>query len=782
MAKDLKEIATPLQIAYDLADVGIKIIAVHGIRNGICTCAKGKECKSSGKHPIETKWIDSATADPTIIAKVIIGARNVGVPMGSINGIFAVDFDGPEGMETYREWFDIGLPATWEIETGSGGRQLWFKIPDGIIIPNSVKKIGKNVDLRGEGGQSVAPGSLHISGKRYRWLRGPQDTEIAYPPTWLLEKISKISSEQTKMETVEIKEISCTDELRQKLGRVLLKNITLRDIFEEKLVYPSASERDQSIANLLFVNDFTPEEIACLLKEIRASNKDNLKEDNPRYYELTIAKAIEWAKDQNNEVIETVIEETDEVIEELIIPPPPPLVIDEFPVTVFPTPIREYIKSVSKSIGSPADFVGNPLLAICGAAIGKKFVVELVDGYRKFPNLYCAVVGKPGTAKTPNQKAAFKPVEEVQKHHKAEYDKKKEQYLDDLGEYKAKLAKWKQDKTAYNGAPKEPPKEMMKEVYSTHATTESIAKILSNNPEGMVLKLDELSGLVNGLNQYKGGKGDDLEFYLSMWGNVTYKSNRAKDDEPLILPDPFLSIIGNIPPDLLPKLKSNGVEDGFVDRFLISYPDDHKKKYFSSTGIPPKIYAGYAKAVKALYKLHAEKPLTGIEPNVMRFDQDAYQLFLEWDKEHTDQINSETLDKTLIGPFNKMSDQILSISVIMHLLRCVCETKLDLLTIDYTSFMCAWELINYFKTHLKKVYVKIETTIDEDRAIKAITRIKDLGGEVSMREAIQMKLVGCKKKSEVKELFETLADFGYGTVITIKPKRGPTAMKFSIKL
>ena len=41
-----------------------------------------------------------------------------------------------------------------------------------------------------------------------------------------------------------------------------------------------------------------------------------------------------------------------------------------FPVEVFPSPLRRFIWEVAEALPCPADFVGVPLLAVLGAAIG----------------------------------------------------------------------------------------------------------------------------------------------------------------------------------------------------------------------------------------------------------------------------------------------------------------------------------------------------------------------------------------------------------------------------
>ena len=79
------------------------------------------------------------------------------------------------------------------VVSGSGGSHLIYSVPDAEKweIRNSTKTIGAGVDVRGEAGFSVAPGSLHFkSGKLYEWEEGrsPDDIAIAGLPIALLRK------------------------------------------------------------------------------------------------------------------------------------------------------------------------------------------------------------------------------------------------------------------------------------------------------------------------------------------------------------------------------------------------------------------------------------------------------------------------------------------------------------------------------------------------------------------------------------------------------------------
>jgi hypothetical protein len=84
------------------------------------------------------------------------------------------------------------LPDTVTALTGGGGKHLFFRHPGGEVR-NSAGKLGEGLDIRADGGYIVAPPSIHVSGRAYRWQEGHASGEVplADPPGWLLALLSR---------------------------------------------------------------------------------------------------------------------------------------------------------------------------------------------------------------------------------------------------------------------------------------------------------------------------------------------------------------------------------------------------------------------------------------------------------------------------------------------------------------------------------------------------------------------------------------------------------------
>src|ERR1019366_3202528 len=114
-----------------------------------------------------------------------------------------LDIDAKNGgLETLEEWENKygSLPETLTSNTGGGGKHYLFKIPRGQNIPSNANRIGRGVDIRGNGGYIAAPPSVHPSGNIYSWVE--ESAEIAETPTWIAKMIADLKKTSPVATTV----------------------------------------------------------------------------------------------------------------------------------------------------------------------------------------------------------------------------------------------------------------------------------------------------------------------------------------------------------------------------------------------------------------------------------------------------------------------------------------------------------------------------------------------------------------------------------------------------
>lgn len=123
------------------------------------------------KAPPPTGWQRIATSDPEQITAWLKNGGNYGVATG--NGWVVLDIDVKDGIDGFAalrklEGENESLPATMTVSTPSGGEHRYFRTSR--LIKNSAKTLAPNLDVRGEGGYVVGPGSRLPNGT-YDWIR-----------------------------------------------------------------------------------------------------------------------------------------------------------------------------------------------------------------------------------------------------------------------------------------------------------------------------------------------------------------------------------------------------------------------------------------------------------------------------------------------------------------------------------------------------------------------------------------------------------------------------------
>jgi hypothetical protein len=109
----------------------------------------------------------------------------VGIATGADSGLFVLDVDPDSGgFDTLAalEREHGPLPYTRTIRTGSAGKHFYWRWP-GFAVSNSAGKLGPGLDIRGNGGQVVAPPSRSAKGAYELAVDAP----VGDASTWLLD-------------------------------------------------------------------------------------------------------------------------------------------------------------------------------------------------------------------------------------------------------------------------------------------------------------------------------------------------------------------------------------------------------------------------------------------------------------------------------------------------------------------------------------------------------------------------------------------------------------------
>lgn len=134
---------------------------------------------NGSKSPIVKEWETKrlTEADLTYWFSNGHNPSGIGIITGQLSGNLAIlDFDGENWNTAFGTFCDFweNLCSAPVVETGSGKRHLWVKIPDtpSNFTNRKFKRdnLHQVIELRCNASNNLAPPSLHPSGGKYRWL------------------------------------------------------------------------------------------------------------------------------------------------------------------------------------------------------------------------------------------------------------------------------------------------------------------------------------------------------------------------------------------------------------------------------------------------------------------------------------------------------------------------------------------------------------------------------------------------------------------------------------
>jgi hypothetical protein len=243
----------------------------------------------------------------------------------------------------------------------------------------------------------------------------------------------------------------------------------------------------------------------------------------------------------------------------------------------------------------------------------------------------------------------------------------------------------------------------MSRCVASDTTVEALVGILEDNPRGLLVYKDELTGWVRSMDQYKGGKGSDRQHWLSFWsGDEVVVDRKSRMGEPIIVAKPFVSLFGGIQPAMLGELGA-GTEDGLMDRFLFAYPAPRQVR-FTEDEISREVEERYA----ALYDGLANLTLATDEhgdpnPKPLKLTRDARNIFART----VNNLGAEMLDpgfpRKLEGVWAKLRGYLARLSLVLAVCRWH-ETDSHEERIEAEDVQAASSLLDYFKAHARRVY------------------------------------------------------------------------------
>ena len=417
--------------------------------------------------------------------------------------------------------------------------------------------------------------------------------------------------------------------------------------------------------------------------------------------------------------------------------------VDPFDPELLPVALRCWVMDIAHRMQCPADFPAVAALVALSSLIGARAVIQpkARDDWQVVPNLWGAVVGRPGVKKSPALSEALKPLHRLQANefelHKAaheawELDCKVMTMQSDANERKAKGLAGK-DPAAARALLK--PVDTQAEPTARRfivndATVEKLGELMQQNPWGTLSYRDELYGLLTGLD--KQGQEGSRAFYLQSYdGNQGYTFDRIGRGT-VHIPRVCLAMIGGIQPGRIQEYVRGAVaggsaDDGLLQRFGLAVWPDVTGEFIHVDQWPDTPAKQTAWAV--FDRLAELQPASDTEPTVWRFDDAAQALFVEWLVPFETEIRGDDLHPAMVSHLSKYRKLIPALALVVALI----DTPDSGGTVHEGELLRALAWGDYLRTHTNRLYAAavIPETTD---AATLLSRIK--AGKLTDRDGV----------------------------------------------
>jgi len=464
-------------------------------------------------------------------------------------------------------------------------------------------------------------------------------------------------------------------------------------------------------------------------------------------------------------------------------PDPQPLPEDLPPVPTFnfdwlPETIRPWIADISERMQCPPDFPAVGAMIALGSLIGRKIGIrpKRCDDWLVIPNLWGCVVGRPGVMKTPALEQPMLPLrrlvaEAFDAHQGAIRDhkinailttqkrklveRKIGKYLGDGDEQAARAAAadhWNCD----DGKP------ICRRYEVNDSTIEKLGELLAENPSGLLLFRDELSGFLHSLDRED--RAGDRAKYLEMWtgrGELTY--DRIERGT-VRIPSNTLSILGGIQPDVLmayvcEAVRGGNGNDGLLQRFqLFVWPDAPREWQNVDRWPDTKAKNDAFNVFNYLDRLAAQAAGADTSDGIpfLRFSGDAQERFNPWRAELEKTLRSGTEHPAFEAHLAKYRKLVPALALLIHLVN----RKSGPVSLAALDKALLWA--SYLEAHARRIYSAVlrpDTAAARELA-KHLQR-GDLPERFTLRETYRKGWAGLSSKEESEAATEILCDLGW---------------------
>lgn len=660
------------------------------------------------KRPLGTlvpHGVSEATSDPVTISRWW-GLRpdaSVGIRTGG--GLVVVDVDPQHGGDDTWGSLEVklGLPRSPTANTPQGGFHAYYEAPPGVTIRNSAGKLGPGVDVRADGGYVVAPPSSGPDGRRgYAWEPGlaPDDVPLPQLPGWLIDLLMAPDRPRTDRT---IREGNRNSTLTSMAGAMRRRGMSAAAI-EAALVVENQEHCHPRLG------DPEVHEIAISVARYAPAVARSQPDGAQDHRADAEPGGTPWPPRKD-------------------LPKPEPT--PQLPAELVPGPWCPWLVDAAERAKLPLEYLAAPAIVAAGNVIGRQLAIRpnQFDDFLVVANLWGAIVGPSGDMKTQAIAEGTRPAVALAYEATCAYEQEVKENVSALERIELEMKAIKDRlrlaaKAGKTGAMDDAEDELrtkhdeaaklavVERRYLTQdSTVAKLGELLRDNPRGLLVLRDELTGLLRMMDQP--GHEGDREFFLEGWnGTNAYTFDRIGRGT-IHIPALCLGLFGGIQPGKLRRYVTEAVlggwgADGLLQRLqILVWPD----------ALPPwqrphRWPNGEARA----RAIECFRGLDCLDPGTLSADRPAYGLpfltFAPDGQELYDAFRDKLEGHLRGGTYSdapafashlaKYRSLLPALALTFHLIEIVGGGAAGPVCFEATQLAAAW--VEFLERHARKVY------------------------------------------------------------------------------
>lgn len=453
-----------------------------------------------------------------------------------------------------------------------------------------------------------------------------------------------------------------------------------------------------------------------------------------------------------------------------------------FPVETLPSIMQDYCLAGAEALRCDPAFLAMPALVTAAACIGNSRFMHIKASWIEPCVLWGAIVADSSSLKSPSMDMACSPLSRIQRDLSKGYDAERTHWEEQMEEWRSSRYA-KANKTDPHDVIPRPKEPTPHKILVSDITIEKLAHVLWQNPQGVCLLREELSGWFASFGCYKdgGGASADMANWLSIYGARSWNIDRKGGDPPSIyVPRANCSVFGTIQPKKLRKMLTEDYFDtGLAARLIFAMPPK-KPKGWTEDVIPEHVHEAYHETMMTI-RTTGEDHLSAFanEPKQIHFTSAGKTAWIEFYSEWADRQNHAE------GEFAYALGKLEAICARLSLIFCVFEkasvsSRREEVTEGHVKRV--FELVKWFAHEIERVYRMLREPEQANAMDRLIEFIRNHGGEMTPTRLHKSNPSRYETAADAEAMLSRLVERNMGKWVSVPPgpKGGRTARKFAL--